>query len=378
MRLFDFLADGGQIFDSTGTYPEWLDTDLQTAVQAQLFDYGLRVIQPRAQAMAAYMEKDLEEVIQEIVARRITRNDYKYRTLLATEAFEYDPIENYHMVESGTTTAKKGAQTDGVVYGQDQTSTLYGHTDTQTNANTDTRTLANSDTQTFADTQTQTFQNTDTRTHQNTDTRTHTDTDTLTLDTIEGKQSYATISGTSGSTEGSRTDTTDTGIYGYNSATAAPSESVSFTKGQQINSGNSSSNSNGSDTIQRTGTETTAHTGSIADAHTGTIADAHTGTIGDAHTGTITDAHTGTITDGHTGTITNAESGTDTVTRSQHTDTHTSGARDDSGSHSLTRSGNIGVTTSQQMIMSEREVAEFSFLSVLTRDLVNSFCMGVM
>lgn len=346
MRLFDFLADGGQIFDSTGTYPEWLDSDLQTAVQAQLFDYGLRVIQPRAQAMAAYMEKDLEEVIQEIVARRITRNDYKYRTLLATEAFVYDPIENYNMVESGTTTAKKGQQQDTDLYGQDQTSTLYGHTDTQTNANTDTRTLANSDTKTFANTDTQTLANSD----------------TLTLDTLEGKQSAATISGTSGSTEGSRTDTTDTGIYGYNSATAAPSESVSFTKGQQINSGNSSSNSSGSDTIQRTGTETTAHAG----------------TITDGHSGTITDAHSGTITDGHTGTITNAEGGTDTVTRSQHTDTHTSGARDDSGSHSLTRSGNIGVTTTQQMIMSEREVAEFSFLSVLTRDLVNSFCMGVM
>ena len=85
--------------------------------------------------------------------------------------------------------------------------------------------------------------------------------------------------------------------------------------------------------------------------------------------GTEATAHTGTITDAHTGTITDANSGTDTMT---------SGTRKDTHARTLTRSGNIGVTTSQQMIESEREVANFSFLKILTEDLVNCFTLGVM
>lgn len=47
-------------------------------------------------------------------------------------------------------------------------------------------------------------------------------------------------------------------------------------------------------------------------------------------------------------------------------------------SHKLMRSGNIGVTTSQQMIQSERDVAEFSFFNIVARDVVNQICWGVM
>lgn len=59
----------------------------------------------------------------------------------------------------------------------------------------------------------------------------------------------------------------------------------------------------------------------------------------------------------HTGTDTNKKTGSDTTT--------------DTGSETfeqdLTRSGNIGVTTSQQMIQSEREIADFSALTVFMR-----------
>ena len=207
---------------------------------------------------------------------------------------------------------------------------LHGHTVTQTNANTDTTTYANSDT------------------------TTHANSDTLTLNTTEGRESSAEIDGTTGATEGARTDSESKGIYGFNSATAVPSDTMDRTKGSQTNSGTSHSESTGSDTVTRGGTETTAHSG------------------------TVTDAHTGTVTDGHTGTITNANSGTEQTTRGSHTDTRTEGARQDGEVRELTRSGNIGVTTSQQMIQSEREVADFSFLKILTADLVNSFTLGVM
>lgn len=296
MKLIEFLAGGGQIFDTLENWPEWLTSDIRTAVQGQLIDYAMRTIQPRLQLLASELDTDLEGMVQIQVKNRIARNNYKYATLLATEGFEYNPIENYNMMEE---------ETNGHTKGQQVNTDLHGHSVTRTHADTDTVTHANSD--------------------------------TLTLNTSDARTSSANISGSSSATEGSRTDTDSKSIYGYNSANAVPSESGEAVKGQQLNTGSSSSQSSGSDTLLRTGTETNAHTGTIADAHTGTITDANSGT-----------------------------------------DTHTEGARTDSGSRTLTRAGNIGVMSSQALITAEREVANFSFLGVLTSDLVNSFCLGVM
>lgn len=280
MKLAEYLLDGGTLFDVTYTWPEWLTSNIRTGVESLAMDYALRTIQPRVQLLAELTDNDLEEVIQLQVKNRITRNDYKYQTLLATESFEYNPIENYNMTESGT---------DGHTKGQQINSDLHGHTLT----------------------------------------RTHSDTETLTLNTSDARTSSASISGTSGSTEGARSDSTTESVYGYNSSTAVPSKETGFSKGSQTNSGTSSSQSSGSDTLLRTGTEANAHTGTITDANSGT-------------------------------------------------DTHTEGQRIDSTTHSLTRSGNIGTVTAQDMILQERDIADFSFMDILTRDLINSFCLGVM
>ena len=46
-------------------------------------------------------------------------------------------------------------------------------------------------------------------------------------------------------------------------------------------------------------------------------------------------------------------------------------------SHSLTRSGNIGITTSQQMIMQEREVAAYDFLHYVAEMIVEQFTQSL-
>lgn len=46
-------------------------------------------------------------------------------------------------------------------------------------------------------------------------------------------------------------------------------------------------------------------------------------------------------------------------------------------SHSLTRSGNIGVTTSQQMILQEREVAAYDFLHSVAEMIVEQFTQSL-
>ena len=45
--------------------------------------------------------------------------------------------------------------------------------------------------------------------------------------------------------------------------------------------------------------------------------------------------------------------------------------------HEFKRSGNIGVTTSQQMIQSEREVADFSALVQFVTDIANIICLSI-
>lgn len=81
-------------------------------------------------------------------------------------------------------------------------------------------------------------------------------------------------------------------------------------------------------------------------------------------------------------TITSTNERVDTST---HEDIHNISARQDTSNdtgshvteHKLTRHGNIGVTTSQQMLQSEREVAMFNFIGIVAHDIVKSICICI-
>ena len=45
--------------------------------------------------------------------------------------------------------------------------------------------------------------------------------------------------------------------------------------------------------------------------------------------------------------------------------------------HKLARSGNIGVTTSQQMLESERDIAMFNFIGIVAHDIIKSICICI-
>lgn len=115
----------------------------------------------------------------------------------------------------------------------------------------------------------------------------------------------------------------------------------------------------------RTGTETTTPdmttttdngiTGfnSATDVHTGETQTTNTGTneieynTADTDSGTVTTTTTGTDTATQSGSVTDTNSGKDTHTHN----------------YELTRSGNIGVTTSQQMIQSEHDLWQWNFFN---------------
>ena len=235
-----------------------------------------------------------------------------YRALTA----EYEPLENYSMTETME---------------DDETVTDYGRTHTRTDntshAKTGTEQVSGTDSNTRTDntshakTGTEGVAGTTGNTRTDNLTSSSTGGDTLTLDTTE--------TGTPNLTQN-----TTSSVWGFNSANA-----VDSTKDVQTNTGTS--------TTKRTGTETHATTGSTSNTGTvtesGSSSSTTTFNTTETDTGTVTDSGSSSstttynTTDADTGTVTDADTGSDTSTRN----------------YTLTRNGNIGVTTSQQMLESE-------------------------
>ena len=77
----------------------------------------------------------------------------------------------------------------------------------------------------------------------------------------------------------------------------------------------------------------------------------------------------------------NQNKGTADTTNTTSTENSSTGKTTTTGTekttHEFKRSGNIGVTTSQQMIQSEREVADFSALVQFVTDIANIICLSI-
>ena len=204
----------------------------------------------------------------------------KWEKLYATMQYEYNPIENYDMLEVMT---------------NDATVKQYGHTMTRTDNLTHAKSGA----------------------------------DTLTHNTTETTTPNLTVNNSNS-------------VYGFNSSTAVNSDAQTRTEtGTQATAktGTEQQGYNSSETD--TGTQATAKTGTEQQGYNSSETD--TGTQATAKTGTEQQGYNSSETD--TGTQTNAEGGSDTSTRN----------------YRLTRSGNIGVTTSQQMIEQERNLWLWDF-----------------
>lgn len=89
------------------------------------------------------------------------------------------------------------------------------------------------------------------------------------------------------------------------------------------------------------------------------------------HTGTDTTTMTGTDTFNHTGSDTVRHTGTDNIAISNNETVN------DDNERILTkrRTGNIGVTASQDLIKKEREIADFSIIEYITQSFKERFCL---
>ena len=224
-----------------------------------------------------------------------------WSTLWGAEQTPYNPLENYSMLEE---------MTDDITEHERGT------------AETEQRNLSQSGT----DGETMTYGKTTTRTDQLA--RTETGTDNLAHGNTRTKSG---TDSTSNLTTPNLTDTVASGISGFDSVTP-------------VDTDHSESRHTGTSSEAGTVTYDTEEVESGTDNHTISSSVSNTGT--QAHATTGTDGVSKIHSSSDTGTVTRTHSGTDTDTRN----------------YTLTRTGNIGVTTSQQMLESERNIRSWRYI----------------
>lgn len=249
------------------------------------------------------------------------RNFYKYRAMRDIIAADYDPIANYDMRETSTT-RYNGGQT---VSNTQTTDTVSVHSE---NAATDTTVYGATTNTTAVDAAVDTSQ-----------------TPQTTVTTNRGATTGKEITAAATTTEEMSHD-----VFGYNSPSAAQAESK--------------------DTKTLTAPEQT--TTQTTDAATDTVttnAVTVTNNLG-ARNATVSDAE-------HTDTVNHGERSTrDTHHAGDTAETMTYNDRNDVTT--VERSGNIGVTTSQQLLMSELQLRRATeYINILATDIVNALTIGV-
>lgn len=189
----------------------------------------------------------------------------------------------------------------------------YDMTETESISTDNSEELRRTGTETTQSTGTDTFTHTGTQTDANTGTETTTHTGTSTTNTDESS---------SGSSDG----TTDNKIYGFNSTGGVD------------------------DTSSANETSATSERG-VEEETTNNLTDQRTDALNHLRTDNLTDAETRNLSDTLTRNTTDATTGETETERT------------------LTRSGNIGVTTSQQMIQSSIELYEWNLFEQVFKDL---------
>lgn len=314
-------------------------------------------------------------------------NRYKYETLWDSMNFEYNPIENYNMVEHESIDGSSTTDTTNVMGSQTNThstseSNTFGAiektnngTDTKTNvygAKTTTTSETNNVVNEFGETE----ENAEHRTTETLGSRTDNKNDTTTENIGEFKTSTSANRG--GNSSGSVTEQ----VSAYN-------ESDWSNATKRVSSDERHEEDTGSST-EEAHTNTTTVTGSITlggQSNSNVVID----TVSNAeHTDEVTETKMGSVSESsRTDSENVAMSQTEVV--GSHTDNVSGsgsdviGGREDSSNvdsansseRELTRKGNIGVTTTQQMLEQERQIALFNIYSVIATDIISVIALRI-
>lgn len=349
----DWLYTGSSYFPPKGgvfTYLkrysncQWL-TSYDDAYKLDMYYHGVRSGNKIASDMLEILANtkytagnySLFQAVAELLAVKYETN---WNKLYNTTKLTYNPINNYDMTEESTDTtdatrtpnlSRENTRTPNVTK---TTSSEVTTSDNDTTTRTPDLTETDSETRTPDLTQDVSATRTPNLTEETDSTRTP---NTTSTETIKGH-----ITGV------------DNKVFGYNSTTAVPD-------------GTSTTTENGTTTTAESGTETNKGSTKTTGTDVTDTVTTQTGTetIERTNATTGTEKTESSRSGSNSMNITESESGSEvTVETESGTDNTNTTFK-----HKLTRSGNIGVTTSQQMIQSERELWIWNFIEQVCKDI---------
>ena len=295
-------------------------------------NFGIYQISPLIVMRENSTEKTFDNIISEISTLVYKANEYRYNTLYSTIIQEYDPIENYKMVENITVNYKGSEKNVNNFLGKEKNSVEYlGREKNLTNY------LGN-----------ETI----------TDTKSGSESNTLTKSGSENVNESATRGDITTTTKKAPFDSENF----YNESQDLTSQSnedvtnttTTFTDRADINTTNF---------VGRTDTNTTNFT-NRSDTNT-------------TNYNNVKNDINKSFNERKDENIKEFENRNDTSVKEYENRTDenikTFTDREDITTH--TRSGNIGVTTSQQMLESERMIANFKFVDIVARDIVKKIAI---
>lgn len=252
---------------------------------------------------------------------------------------EYEPLYNYDRTEEGTDT----------------------HTGTQTIEDTGTQGIANTGTQTTTNTGTQGIANTGTQKTDNTGTQTNKATGTQNTDT-ESEIEYGGIKATTvnqTTTEtGSKTTVTTNTVSAFNESGWSNKDKSDTTETPNLTttvSGTTNETNSGSDTT----TGNTLLTNNLTDTRTDNLSETRTDNLNQLRTDNLNQQRTDNLNQLRTDDLSHER--TDNLT----------------DTHRLRAYGNIGVTTSQQMLQSELDVQRWNIYEQIADMFIQEFCLMI-
>lgn len=298
-------------------------------------------------------------------------HDYEMTTLLESTLFDYNAIENYSMVESGKdiTSVTKSGNDSGSVSNNDSVTENLGEVKTTNNeTQTDNTTTENTKSATINDDITENLGEVIT-TVADTDTvsKTTASTESGTNSTEQSENLGNTRTSTNSTTNNpSKTETSENMVAPFDSAEYKPKEKniISVEYGADTNTSNEVNTDSVTNTLTKNDSNNKTVNGTESatnekDSTTTTNAIVNSKTTTNESNSTDTTTNSGNKTTENTSTTNKVTNTTTTINSSNNSSTF-SNLENSEINHELKRSGNIGTTTTQQMIMSEREVALFS------------------
>lgn len=337
------------MFDANIFAPSWISGDSNVLTDIDEFIYHKIGNKKLLESFQDPLEIIGSFYIYYRIAHVIENYNYELKTLKETMYFKYNPIENYNMEEKESTRGTHGnsAHTDVMLYGEKTTTNATGeqeNTFEHGKKETSTTYGAESVSNVYGEVNTETTigaqGTTNTYGEQNT-TNTYGETNTETKD-------------------GRTKNTRELSVATFDSSSYTNKEKEVVTNEGETNS--TSTTESHTDTSER---ESYTDSVNVSNRNDSTKVYAHT----DEST---TLSHTD-ITEDKTYTDTNTVGArSDIITDSSHSDTFNHGAQSVSinDMRELARKGNIGVTTTQQMIEQERNIALFCFAEKVTEILL--------